>query len=112
MAQEALMRGDTAGPSNGGGHGGASNGGNGAANGGAAKATPAPGGSPPEHVPAPSAPATTRAAAEAFTDEPPVMPAKLHGLDLGPACGQCGGMMQRTGSCYTCSSCGNNTGCG
>ena len=33
-------------------------------------------------------------------------------LDLGPACGQCGGMMQRTGSCYTCSSCGNNTGCG
>ena len=24
----------------------------------------------------------------------------------------CGGMMQRTGSCYTCSSCGNNTGCG
>ncbi len=34
------------------------------------------------------------------------------GLDLGPACSQCGGMMQRTGSCYTCSSCGNNTGCG
>ena len=34
------------------------------------------------------------------------------GLDLGPACNQCGGMMQRTGSCYTCSSCGNNTGCG
>ena len=33
-------------------------------------------------------------------------------LDLGPACEQCGGMMQRTGSCYTCSSCGNNTGCG
>ena len=40
------------------------------------------------------------------------MPAQLQGLDLGPACGQCGGMMQRTGSCYTCSSCGNNTGCG
>ena len=34
------------------------------------------------------------------------------GLDLGPACQQCGGMMQRTGSCYTCSSCGFNTGCG
>ena len=34
------------------------------------------------------------------------------GLDLGPACSQCGGMMQRTGSCYTCSCCGNNTGCG
>jgi ribonucleoside-diphosphate reductase alpha chain len=48
----------------------------------------------------------------ALTDTPPVRPAKLVGLDLGPACNQCGGMMQRTGSCYTCSSCGNNTGCG
>jgi ribonucleoside-diphosphate reductase alpha chain len=54
----------------------------------------------------PSAPAAS------FTDTPPVVPARLQGLDLGPACGQCGGMMQRTGSCYTCSSCGNNTGCG
>ncbi|HSX41232.1 MAG TPA: vitamin B12-dependent ribonucleotide reductase [Candidatus Saccharimonadales bacterium] len=36
----------------------------------------------------------------------------LPGLELGPACSQCGGMMQRTGSCYTCNSCGNNTGCG
>jgi ribonucleoside-diphosphate reductase alpha chain len=51
-------------------------------------------------------------ASEAMTDTPPVIPAKLAGLDLGPACAQCGGMMQRTGSCYTCSSCGNNTGCG
>jgi ribonucleoside-diphosphate reductase alpha chain len=57
-------------------------------------------------------PATTRAAAEAMTDSPPVVPARMKGLDLGPACAQCGGMMQRTGSCYTCSSCGNNTGCG
>jgi len=48
----------------------------------------------------------------ALTDTPPVVPAKMAGLDLGPACSQCGGMMQRTGSCYTCSSCGNNTGCG
>jgi ribonucleoside-diphosphate reductase alpha chain len=48
----------------------------------------------------------------ALTDTPPVRPARLVGLDLGPACNQCGGMMQRTGSCYTCSSCGNNTGCG
>jgi ribonucleoside-diphosphate reductase alpha chain len=91
-SQEALMRGDTAGPAaeadaeaekpeppaNG------TNGGNGA---------PKP-------------------AASALTDEPPAIPAKLHGLELGPACAQCGGMMQRTGSCYTCSSCGNNTGCG
>jgi ribonucleoside-diphosphate reductase alpha chain len=48
----------------------------------------------------------------ALTDSPPVMPAVGKGLDLGPACQQCGGMMQRTGSCYTCSSCGFNTGCG
>ncbi|MGA7703625.1 MAG: vitamin B12-dependent ribonucleotide reductase [Solirubrobacteraceae bacterium] len=51
-------------------------------------------------------------AAAALTDSPPVVPARMQGLDLGPACSQCGGMMQRTGSCYTCSSCGNNTGCG
>ncbi|HEX6229742.1 MAG TPA: vitamin B12-dependent ribonucleotide reductase [Solirubrobacterales bacterium] len=51
-------------------------------------------------------------AAEALTETPPVVPAKMSGLDLGPACEQCGGMMQRTGSCYTCPSCGNNTGCG
>jgi ribonucleoside-diphosphate reductase alpha chain len=78
---------DTAGPANGG---------NGHSNGGEAKAS---GG---QAVPA----------AAAFTDSPPVVPAKMQGLDLGPACEQCGGMMQRTGSCYTCSSCGNNTGCG
>jgi ribonucleoside-diphosphate reductase alpha chain len=53
-----------------------------------------------------------KAPSVAFTDSPPVVPAKLVGLDLGPACTQCGGMMQRTGSCYTCPSCGNNTGCG
>ncbi|HYM45283.1 MAG TPA: vitamin B12-dependent ribonucleotide reductase [Solirubrobacteraceae bacterium] len=64
----------------------------------------------------PSASATTGGASapatSALTDTPPVVPARLQGLDLGPACSQCGGMMQRTGSCYTCSSCGNNTGCG
>jgi ribonucleoside-diphosphate reductase alpha chain len=54
----------------------------------------------------------SQAPTAALTDTPPVVPAKLEGLDLGPACSQCGGMMQRTGSCYTCSSCGNNTGCG
>jgi ribonucleoside-diphosphate reductase alpha chain len=53
-----------------------------------------------------------RPATAALTDEPPVIPAIRAGLDLGPACQQCGGMMQRTGSCYTCSSCGFNTGCG
>ncbi|HEX7278842.1 MAG TPA: vitamin B12-dependent ribonucleotide reductase [Solirubrobacterales bacterium] len=81
---------DTAGPANGNGH---SNGGNG--NGAPAAKASAP-------IPA----------AEALTETPPVRPAKMQGLDLGPACEQCGGMMQRTGSCYTCSSCGNNTGCG
>jgi ribonucleoside-diphosphate reductase alpha chain len=79
---------DTAGPANGNGH---SNGGNG--NGEAKQSAPAP-------------------AASAMTETPPVRPAKMQGLELGPACEQCGGMMQRTGSCYTCSSCGNNTGCG
>jgi ribonucleoside-diphosphate reductase alpha chain len=81
---------DTAGPANGNGH---SNGGNG--NGAPAAKSNAP-------VPA----------ASALTETPPVRPAKMQGLELGPACEQCGGMMQRTGSCYTCSSCGNNTGCG
>jgi ribonucleoside-diphosphate reductase alpha chain len=56
--------------------------------------------------------AESRPPTEALTDTPPVRPAMMFGLDLGPACEQCGGMMQRTGSCYTCSSCGNNTGCG
>jgi ribonucleoside-diphosphate reductase alpha chain len=86
---------DTAGPANGGGNGHAKAG-NG--NGGAEKAKASGG----EAVPA----------AAAFTETPPVVPAKMSGLELGPACEQCGGMMQRTGSCYTCSSCGNNTGCG
>jgi ribonucleoside-diphosphate reductase alpha chain len=57
-------------------------------------------------------PAPPVAPTAALTDTPPVVPARMVGLDLGPACDQCGGMMQRTGSCYTCSSCGNNTGCG
>jgi ribonucleoside-diphosphate reductase alpha chain len=82
------LTGDTAGPANGNGH---SKGGNGGAT--AKPGTPVP----------PTA---------AMTETPPVRPAKMQGLDLGPACEQCGGMMQRTGSCYTCSSCGNNTGCG
>ena len=82
-AQQALFSPDTSGPANGNG-----NGGNGAS------AEPQP-------------------ATAALTDTPPVVPARMsRELDLGPACDQCGGMMQRTGSCYTCTSCGNNTGCG
>ncbi len=72
--------------------------------------TPAPA------APAPAAkgetPPASQPASSALTDDPPVVPAVRRGLDLGPACQQCGGMMQRTGSCYTCSSCGFNTGCG
>jgi ribonucleoside-diphosphate reductase alpha chain len=64
-------------------------------------------------TPAPEAPADDpQPPTAALTDTPPVVPARMVGLDLGPACNQCGGMMQRTGSCYTCPSCGNNTGCG
>src|SRR4051794_1323116 len=55
---------------------------------------------------------TVKPPTAALTDMPPVVPARMIGLDLGPACNQCGGMMQRTGSCYPCSSCGNNPGCG
>ncbi|HKH42454.1 MAG TPA: vitamin B12-dependent ribonucleotide reductase, partial [Solirubrobacterales bacterium] len=58
-------------------------------------------------------PDQAKPATAALTDTPPVVPARMGpDLELGPACDQCGGMMQRTGSCYTCSSCGNNTGCG
>jgi ribonucleoside-diphosphate reductase alpha chain len=95
-AQQALFNPDTAGPSNGGSNGPSN--GNGSANGEAET----------KHQPG-----KTVAAAEAMTDTPPVVPAKLSkSLELGPACEQCGGMMQRTGSCYTCTGCGNNTGCG
>jgi ribonucleoside-diphosphate reductase alpha chain len=97
---DALLRGDVPAP------GGAGNGeGNGHANGHSGDEASGP------HGPQASA-GGARPAAAAFTDTPPTVPAKLQGLDLGPACAQCGGMMQRTGSCYTCSSCGNNTGCG
>jgi ribonucleoside-diphosphate reductase alpha chain len=95
-AQQALFSVDTAAPTNGG------NGGNGHGNGNGGSAEPQ----------ASASAAPTQPAASAMTDTPPVVPARFSGGDLGPACEQCGGMMQRTGSCYTCSSCGNNTGCG
>ncbi len=93
-AQQAFPIEDTAAPANGGnGNGNGSNGEAKASNG-STEAEPKP-------------------ATAALTDTPPVVPAKIGAdLELGPACDQCGGMMQRTGSCYTCSSCGNNTGCG
>ncbi len=100
-AQDAAMSqmSDTAGPA--GTETDASNGGNGSPGNGS------PGNGGGNVPPSPPLPATT-----ALTDEPPVLPAVRQGLDLGPACQQCGGMMQRTGTCYTCSSCGFNTGCG
>src|SRR6185503_18804186 len=92
-AQQALFSPDTAGPANGNGNG------NGHGNDATAEAE--------------AQPAAAQPAAAAMTDAPPVVPARMsRELDLGPACEQCGGMMQRTGSCYTCTSCGNNTGCG
>ena len=80
------MRGDTAGPANGGGNGG---------NGHGERRPRAP--ARAKRRRRRSSRRTTTAAAEALTDEPPVDAGKLQGLDLGPACGQCGGMMQRTG---------------
>jgi ribonucleoside-diphosphate reductase alpha chain len=66
----------------------------------------------PAPMASPDASSAPQPATSALTDDPPVLPVVRQGLDLGPACQQCGGMMQRTGSCYTCSSCGFNTGCG
>ncbi len=101
-AAQSVIASDTAGP--------AGNGSSDATQGDPQRTSGNGGASTPE---ASSAGGSARApAAASFTDSPPVIPARLKGLDLGPACSQCGGMMQRTGSCYTCSSCGNNTGCG
>jgi ribonucleoside-diphosphate reductase alpha chain len=93
-AQLAIFEDDSAAPANGGnGHNGHGNGRD-------------------TSEPRAAASGEARAPTAALTDTPPVHPATMSGGDLGPACEQCGGMMQRTGSCYTCSSCGNNTGCG
>jgi ribonucleoside-diphosphate reductase alpha chain len=91
------IAGDTAGPPKAG-NGNGGNGGN--------------GGAVVESKPVEVVASEPTAPTAALTDTPPSRPAVLKGLDLGPACQQCGGMMQRTGSCYTCSSCGFNTGCG
>ena len=100
-AQQALFEGNGGEDGNGDGNGNA-NGGNGADGAGEDEEEPI----------SPAAPEGPIAPTQAMTDTPPVVPARLAGADLGPACAECGGMMQRTGSCYTCTSCGNNTGCG
>src|SRR4051794_3110891 len=98
-AQQAFPMDDTGSPSNGEPNGHSNGEGNGNGSNGEAKAA--------------NGSAESKPATAALTDTPPVVPAKIGAdLELGPACDQCGGMMQRTGSCYTCSSCGNNTGCG
>jgi ribonucleoside-diphosphate reductase alpha chain len=96
-AQQALFTDDATGPANGHGNGAGNGSGSVQPRDQSTSAAPTTGASPPT---------------AALTDVPPVHPARMSGRDLGPACEQCGGMMQRTGSCYTCSSCGNNTGCG
>ncbi len=102
-AQQAFPIDDTNGTN---GHSNGEGNGNGAVNG---EAKAANGSAEPRAETKPEA----KPATAALTDTPPVVPAKMSpDLELGPACDQCGGMMQRTGSCYTCSSCGNNTGCG
>jgi ribonucleoside-diphosphate reductase alpha chain len=109
-AQQAFPMDDTDAPSNGG--NGHSNGeSNGGSNGEAKAEHQRPPQTPrPDHAEPQS---ESKPPTSALTDTPPVVPAKMGAdLELGPACDQCGGMMQRTGSCYTCSSCGNNTGCG
>jgi ribonucleoside-diphosphate reductase alpha chain len=102
-AQQALFTDET----NGGSNGQTEGNGNGHANGASELKPAADEAEADESAEGKSVPAAT-----GLTDSPPVVPAKMQGNDLGPACEQCGGMMQRTGSCYTCSSCGNNTGCG
>src|SRR3954466_11006838 len=67
-AQEALMRGDAPAPPTESNGGNGTNGHSGGGNGGV------------------SATAEPKPAAQSLTDEPPVRPAKLAGLDLGPAC--------------------------
>jgi ribonucleotide reductase alpha subunit len=118
QATQSVTASDTAGPPAGDDQADESSGssaGNGGSGGnGGAGASPAATGAAPAAATAPAAEPETapQPAAASFTETPPVRPTVLKGLDLGPACDQCGGMMQRTGSCYTCSSCGNNTGCG
>lgn len=43
----------------------------------------------------------------------PVVRSTIQVIDLsGNPCRTCGGLTKRTGSCYTCTSCGDTTGCG
>ena len=49
--------------------------------------------------------------AEAAPAPPPGQTALFNALEDAVECAKCGGRMVRTGSCYTCRDCGQNTGC-
>ena len=55
-----------------------------------------------------SAPAADAAPVEAA---PPGQTALFNAFEDAVECAKCGGRMVRTGSCYTCRDCGQNTGC-
>ncbi|HSJ18056.1 MAG TPA: vitamin B12-dependent ribonucleotide reductase, partial [Solirubrobacterales bacterium] len=78
-AQQLLFAGNGGEDGNGDGNGNG-NGGNGS-------------GTDEEQPTSPAAPEAPIAPSQAMTDTPPVIPAKLAGADLGPACAECGGMM-------------------
>jgi len=42
---------------------------------------------------------------------PPGQTALFNAFEDAVECAKCGGRMVRTGSCYTCRDCGQNTGC-
>ncbi len=49
--------------------------------------------------------------AEAAPAPPPGQTALFNAFEDAVECAKCGGRMVRTGSCYTCRDCGQNTGC-
>jgi ribonucleoside-diphosphate reductase alpha chain len=51
------------------------------------------------------------AADEAAPASPPGQTALFNAFEDAVECAKCGGRMVRTGSCYTCRDCGQNTGC-
>jgi len=50
-------------------------------------------------------------AVEAAPAVPAGQAALFNAWDDAQECAKCGGRMVRTGSCYTCRDCGQNTGC-
>ena len=48
---------------------------------------------------------------DALAAPPPGQAALFNAWEDAVECAKCGGRMVRTGSCYTCRDCGQNTGC-